>query len=117
MPRNFRGLPQGVHERHRSPFPSPSRSPRRSSKPPKERKLHTTEWAKWPRDGTVLGWSDPTFAHGSVAKVSRGSLQPNKKILLVRGARIWAKQLQKVKTTHSTFVFTCFFTPWSAQFL
>ncbi len=34
---------------------------------------------------TVLGWSDPTFAHGSVAKVSRGSLQPNKKLLLVRG--------------------------------
>ncbi len=27
---------------------------------------------------TVLGWSDPTFAHGSVAKVSRGSLQPNR---------------------------------------
>ncbi len=26
---------------------------------------------------TVLGWSDPTFAHDSVAKVSRGSLQPN----------------------------------------
>jgi hypothetical protein len=66
---------------------------------------------------TVLGWSDPTFAHGSVAKVSRGSLQPNKKILLVRGVRIWAKQVQKVRTTHSTFVFTCFFTLWSAQFL
>ncbi len=26
---------------------------------------------------TVLGWSDPTFAHGSVPKVTRGSLQPN----------------------------------------
>src|SRR6266436_8094069 len=26
----------------------------------------------------VLGWSDPTFAHGSVAKVTRGSLQPDK---------------------------------------
>jgi hypothetical protein len=26
---------------------------------------------------TVLGWSDPTFAHGSVPKVSRGSLQPS----------------------------------------
>ena len=31
----------------------------------------------------VLGWSDPTFAHESVAKVSRGSLQPNKKLLSV----------------------------------
>ena len=24
--------------------------------------------AKWPRNGTELGWSDPTFAHGSVPK-------------------------------------------------
>jgi len=66
---------------------------------------------------TVLGWSDPTFAHDCVAKVSRGSLQPNKKLLLVRGVRIWAKQVQKVRTTPCTFVFTCFFTPSSAQFL
>jgi hypothetical protein len=41
---------------------------------------------------TVLGWSDPTFAHGSVAKVMHGSLQPNKKLHSVRAARIWAKQ-------------------------
>ena len=33
---------------------------------------------------TVLGWSDPTLAHDSVAKVNRGSLQPNKKLLSVR---------------------------------
>jgi len=79
--------------------------------------LRTTERSNWPRNGTGLGWSDPTFAHGSVAKVSRGSLQPNKKILLARGVRIWATQVQKVRTTHSTFVFTCFFAPWSAQFL
>ncbi len=26
----------------------------------------------------VLGWSDTIIAHGSVAKVNRGSLQPNK---------------------------------------
>src|SRR5690348_5231861 len=26
----------------------------------------------------VLGWSDPTFAHDSVAKVNRGSLQPTR---------------------------------------
>ena len=32
---------------------------------------------------TELGWSDPTFAHDCVAKVSRGSLQPNKKLLSV----------------------------------
>ena len=25
---------------------------------------------------TGVGWSDPTFAHGSVAKVTPGSLQP-----------------------------------------
>jgi hypothetical protein len=37
---------------------------------------------------TELGWSDPTFAHGSVPKVSRGSLQPNKKLLSVRGENL-----------------------------
>jgi hypothetical protein len=30
---------------------------------------------------TGLGWSDPTFAHVSVAKVNHGSLQPNKNFL------------------------------------
>jgi hypothetical protein len=33
-----------------------------------------------PRLGTLLGWSDPTFAHGSVAKVIRGSLQPTRSL-------------------------------------
>ncbi len=45
-----------------------SRSPWRTSKCPGKRELRTTEWAKWPRNGTVLGWSDPTFVHGSVPK-------------------------------------------------
>jgi hypothetical protein len=57
-----------------------------------------------------LGWSDPTFAQGSVPKVNRGSLQPNKKILSVRAVRIWAKQVKKVGITHFSFVFTLFFT-------
>ena len=57
-----------MHERHRSPNASPSRSPLRTSKCPGKRELCTTEWAKWPRNGTVLGWSDPTFVHGSVPK-------------------------------------------------
>jgi hypothetical protein len=35
---------------------SPSRSPCRTSKCPGKRELRTTEWAKWPRNGTVLGW-------------------------------------------------------------
>jgi hypothetical protein len=30
--------------------------------------LRGTEWAAWTRNGTELGWSDPTFAHGSVPK-------------------------------------------------
>ncbi len=30
--------------------------------------MHTTEWGKWPRNGTVLGWSDPTLSHVSVPK-------------------------------------------------
>ena len=58
----------------------------------------------------MLGWSDPTFAHGSVPKVSRGSLQPNKKVLSVRAARTWAKHVKKVGITYFSFVFTIFFT-------
>jgi len=72
--------------------------------------LRTTEWAKWPRNGTELGWSDPTFVHDSVPKVNRGSLQPNKKILSVRAVRILAKQVKKVGITYFSFVFTIFFT-------
>ena len=37
---------------------------------------------------TELGWSNSTYAHGSVPKVSRGSLQPNKKLLSVRGENL-----------------------------
>jgi len=51
----------------------------------------------------------PTFARGSVPKVNRGSLQPNKKILSVRAAGIWAKQVKKVGITSFSFVFTIFF--------
>jgi len=72
--------------------------------------LRGTEWAGWPRNGTEMGWSDPTFAQGSVPEVNRGSLQPNKKILSVRAARIWAKQVKEVGITHFSFVFTLFFT-------
>jgi hypothetical protein len=58
---------------------------------------------------TVLGWSDPTFAHDSVAKVMPGSLQPNKKPPSVRAVRIWAKQVKKVGITSFSFVFSIFF--------
>jgi len=57
-----------------------------------------------------VGWSDSTFADGSVPKVSRGSLQPNKKLLSVCAARICAKQVQKEGITYFNFVFTIFFT-------
>jgi DNA-binding transcriptional regulator YhcF (GntR family) len=43
-----------------------------------------------------------------VAKVTRGSLQPNKKLPSVRAVRIWAKQVQKVGITYFSFVFTLF---------
>ena len=98
-----------MHERHRSPYLSPSRQ------------LGDRVSAKWTsgcaqRDdqfgraqNTELGWSDPTFAHGSVPKVSRGSLQPNKKLPSVRAARIWAKQVKKVGITCFSLVFTIFF--------
>ena len=42
-------------------------------------------------------------------KVTRGSLQPNKKLPSVRAARIWSKQLKKVGITYFSFVFTIFF--------
>ena len=57
----------------------------------------------------ALGWSDPTFAHGSVPKVNRGSLQPNRKLPSVRAVRIGAKQVKKVGITHFSFVSTIFF--------
>ena len=37
-----------------------------------DKQLTATEQTIWAQRGTVLGWSDPTFAHGSVAKVARG---------------------------------------------
>lgn len=43
-----------------------------------EKRLRMTERMVWPRNGTGLGRSDPTFAHGAVSKLSRGSLQLNK---------------------------------------
>jgi hypothetical protein len=42
-----------------------------------KKQLSRTERTIWTWLGTVLGWSDPTFAHGSVPNVIRGSLQPN----------------------------------------
>ena len=74
-----------------------------------ERKLRTTGWARWPWNGTELGWSDPTFAHGSVPKVYRGSLQSNRNLISVRAARIWAKQVKKVGITYFSFAFAIFF--------
>ena len=72
--------------------------------------MRGTEWQDV--RGVAPSWAggDPTFAQGSVPKVNRGSLQPNKKILSVRAVRIWAKQVQKVGITYFNFVFTIFFT-------
>jgi hypothetical protein len=44
------------------------------------KELSIAERSIWTRPGAVLGWSDPTFAHGSVAKVIRGSLQPKRSL-------------------------------------
>jgi hypothetical protein len=51
---------------------------------------------------------DPTLAQGSVPKVTRGSLQPNKRLLSMRTVRIWAKEVKKVGITHFSFVFNIF---------
>jgi hypothetical protein len=48
-----------VHERHRSLYPSPSRSPHRLSKCRKEKRLNVTRRSIWARDGSVLGWRRP----------------------------------------------------------
>ena len=45
-----------------------------------EKKLSVVGRSIWTRCGSVLGWSDPTFAHDSVAKVVRGSLQPTRSL-------------------------------------
>jgi hypothetical protein len=37
-----------------------------------DKQLTATEQTIWAERGTVLGWSDPTFAHDSVATVTRG---------------------------------------------
>jgi len=60
---------------------------------------------------TLLGWSDPTLGHGSVPKVTRGSLQPKKKTFSVHAcaARISGKQAKQVGITYFSFVFTIFF--------
>ena len=58
---------------------------------------------------TVLGWSDPTFAHGSVAKVMLGVAPAQQEFLPVRSMRIWTKQVKKVGITYFSFVFTIFF--------
>jgi hypothetical protein len=53
-----------------------------------------TRGCAWPDDqfgrgqNPLLGWSDPTFAHGSVAKVTRGSLQPRKNFFGARGENL-----------------------------
>lgn len=46
---------------------------------------------------TVLGWSDPTFGHGPMSKVNRGSLQPKKipfDVLPAGAAGFWTKQVK-----------------------
>jgi hypothetical protein len=65
----------------------------------------------------VLGWSDPTFAHDCVAKVNRGSLQPNNRLRAVRACG--AKNLGETGAEGRNylpcnFVFTTFFTVESA---
>ena len=37
-----------------------------------DKQLTAMERTIWAERGSVLGWSDPTLAHGSVAKVPRG---------------------------------------------
>jgi hypothetical protein len=96
-----------VHEKHRSPYPSPSRSLCRFSKCRKEKRLKAKRRSIWTRLGTVLGWSDPTFVHGSVAKVIRGIAPAHKEIpsgvLPARVDGYQTKRVKKVRITLCTF--------------
>jgi hypothetical protein len=58
---------------------------------------------------TELGWSDPTFAHGSVPKGESWVAPAQQETSSARAARIWAKQVKKVGITYFSFVFTIFF--------
>jgi len=69
-------------------------------------RIEVAQWRdyRFGRGGkTAFGRSDTTFTHGSVAKVTRGSLQPNKKLPSVRAVRIWAKHVKKVGITYFSF--------------
>src|SRR6267143_4623464 len=51
--------------------------------------------------GTAPSWAGATPLLHTIPcpKVTRGSLQPNKKLPSMRAARIWSKQLKKVEIT------------------
>jgi hypothetical protein len=70
-----------------------------------KKKLSMAGRSIWTRHGPVLGWSDPTFAHGSVPKVIRGSLQPSQKFPPVPAciAGFQTKPVKKVRITLCTF--------------
>ena len=50
-----------MHERHRSPDPSPSRSPRRSSKCPRNKRLRRARRSIWTRAEPFVGLERPHF--------------------------------------------------------
>lgn len=89
-----------------------------------EKKLSIAERSIWTRPGTVLGWSDPTFAHDSVAKGCLGSLQPTRFLSMFcphaspdSRRKKGRKKVTKVKTvgiTLCTFRIANFFTRCSA---
>ena len=86
-----------VHERHRSSFASPSRSPHRSGKCPRDERLLMPRQSIWARAKHRVGLEDPTFAHGFVAKVMLG-VAPAHEILFdvlpARAAGFWTKQVK-----------------------
>ena len=65
-----------MHERHRSPYPSPSRSPWRSGKCPKEKRLRLTKGSIWPRVKHRVGLERPHFLPLARAKKPTGVAPP-----------------------------------------
>ena len=53
----------------------------------------------WPRNGTVLGWSDPTLAHASVAKVICGGRSSPTRNFFRHAHAWWAFEVKQMAVT------------------
>jgi hypothetical protein len=80
-----------VHERHRSPYQSPSRSPQRSSKCPRDKRLRMARRSIWTRARHRVGLERPHFCTWFRGQSdARGRSSP-KRNFLQRFARVFRR--------------------------